>query len=139
MLSLISTNVQHVFLFSKFAYNYNMDNDEQGTKICRNCGEEKSIELFPHFSAGTTGRKNTCRECTTTLNRLRKLLKEDHPVPEPGPCPICGRHTENWILDHCHFTNDFRGYICNGCNLGMGHFNDDVKLLKKAIKYLEGK
>lgn len=105
-------------------------------KSCRNCKEEKPIEDFPHFSTSEAGRKNTCKECTKKLSEIRKKLKSDNPLPEPGICPICKTHTDKWILDHCHFSNDFRGYICNSCNLGLGRFNDDINILINAICYL---
>jgi len=70
------------------------------------------------------------------LSRLRAKLKSENPPPAAGNCPICDNHTETWILDHCHFTNQFRGYICNNCNLALGRFNDDEKMLRKAIDYL---
>jgi hypothetical protein len=105
-------------------------------KVCRNCNTCKPIEEFPHFSTNLAGRKNTCKECTKNLFSLRQKLKAENPPPPSGNCPICNMHTESWILDHCHFKNKFRGYICNSCNLGIGRFNDDVELLKKAIEYL---
>ena len=42
-----------------------------------------------------------------------------------------------WVLDHNHLTNNFRAWICNGCNIGLGRFNDDIKKLNNAIKYLK--
>lgn len=107
-------------------------------KTCRTCKQEKSIEDFPYFSTSDAGRKNTCRECTNKLQKIRSLLKEENPAPPPGPCPICSKLTDIWILDHCHFTDCFRGYICNSCNLGIGRFNDDVEILERAICYLKG-
>ena len=105
-------------------------------KECRACGIMKPIEDFPYFSNSTAGRKNTCRICSQELSSLRKKLRIENPPPIAGNCPICGSYTTDWILDHCHFSDTFRGYICNNCNLGLGRFNDDVKLLKQAINYL---
>ena len=107
------------------------------TKKCRACKQIKQIEEYPLFSTSEAGRKNTCRECSNRLKVLRKKLRDENPPPISGNCPICGTFTEHWILDHCHFSNEFRGYICNNCNLGLGRFNDDVLLLKSAIKYLD--
>jgi len=111
--------------------NYGME------KVCRSCSIVKNIEEFPFFSTSEAGRKNTCKECTKKLVNLRAKLKSENPIPPPGKCPICNLMTNSWILDHCHFTNKFRGYICNSCNLGIGRFNDDVNLLMKAIEYLK--
>jgi hypothetical protein len=107
-------------------------------KECRNCRTQRDIEDFPKFSTAEAGRKNTCKDCTKKLFNLRRKLKAENPPPSAGACPICRNHTENWILDHCHFTDCFRGYICNSCNLAIGRFNDDVEILKRAIDYLEG-
>lgn len=70
------------------------------------------------------------------MSRLRSKLRKQNPPPPPGPCPVCERHTESWVLDHNHLTESFRGYICNSCNLGFGKFNDDPEILKRALIYL---
>ena len=106
------------------------------TKVCRNCKNEKDIVEFPFFSTNDAGRKNTCRSCNNELSNLRRNLRAQNRPPIAGPCPICKSHTTVWILDHCHFDNTFRGYICNSCNLGIGRFNDDISILYNAIEYL---
>lgn len=106
------------------------------TKKCRKCKIEKDINNFPHFSTNDAGRKNTCKSCNNELSSLRRNLRSQNPPPLPGNCPICNNYTTSWILDHCHFSNTFRGYICNSCNLGIGRFNDDVNILYNAIEYL---
>lgn len=53
-----------------------------------------------------------------------------------GKCGICGS-AQKLKLDHCHATNRIRGPLCHHCNVGLGHFNDDVDRLKVAITYLE--
>lgn len=40
-------------------------------------------------------------------------------------------------VDHCHKTNKIRGLLCEKCNMGIGLFNDSIKLLTKTINYLE--
>jgi 5-methylcytosine-specific restriction endonuclease McrA len=40
-------------------------------------------------------------------------------------------------IDHCHTTNKVRGILCARCNKGLGHFKDNIVVLKRAIQYLE--
>lgn len=56
-----------------------------------------------------------------------------------GVCGICGRRRgiRNHALDHCHTTGKLRGILCHKCNVGLGYFNDDPKLLAQAIEYLK--
>jgi hypothetical protein len=64
-------------------------------------------------------------------------------------CPIClgteeevkGKgNTKNgpWVIDHCHETDAFRGWLCHKCNRSLGGFDDSVDILSRAIKYLKG-
>jgi formate dehydrogenase maturation protein FdhE len=107
------------------------------TKRCRKCGEEKPIASFTLFSVtGSQGRRNTCKSCEAEMHKLRRKLKKANPTPPPGPCPVCGKHTVHWVLDHSHTTSAFRGYICNDCNLGMGKFDDNPNIIYKAWRYL---
>jgi nitrate/TMAO reductase-like tetraheme cytochrome c subunit len=56
-------------------------------------------------------------------------------------CAICGipesEFDRKLSVDHNHVTGKLRGLLCVNCNKGMGHFHDDIELLKKAISYLE--
>ncbi len=59
-----------------------------------------------------------------------------------GVCAICGtdrpdkKPGRSFHIDHCHSSKEIRGLLCGNCNLGLGHFQDDVKLLQSAISYL---
>jgi len=53
-----------------------------------------------------------------------------------GVCHICLADDKPMHLDHDHLTGDIRGYLCADCNLGLGRFKDDPKLLRAAISYL---
>lgn len=64
-----------------------------------------------------------------------KLLLE-----QGGNCAICftmdpGRR--GWALDHCHDTGKVRGVLCGPCNAGLGLLKDNIKVLQRAIEYLE--
>lgn len=109
------------------------------TRQCKTCRKTQSITNFPYFSTKDAGRKFTCKACTQESVKVRRELRKIHAKPEPDFCPICEKFTTNWILDHCHITKKFRGYICNSCNLALGRFNDDVRLLEKSIAYLQNK
>lgn len=58
-------------------------------------------------------------------------------------CEICGTHEDNLAkrlhVDHCHTTGEFRGFLCWRCNGGIGFLQDDIEVLRQAIKYLENR
>lgn len=71
-----------------------------------------------------------------TPERYEEML-----AAQNGVCAICGsdqpgRNSTYFHVDHCHDTGTVRGLLCNGCNLGLGHFKDDISRLEKAAKYL---
>lgn len=63
-------------------------------------------------------------------------------VAQKARCAICdttdpGGQNTKWCIDHDHTTGEVRGLLCHYCNVGLGHFKDDQKLLTKAIDYLD--
>lgn len=71
-----------------------------------------------------------------SLDDYNDLLKG-----QKNKCKICGTKNptgthKHLVVDHCHETNKIRGLLCGRCNAGIGFFNDDLKLIKKAIEYL---
>jgi hypothetical protein len=55
-------------------------------------------------------------------------------------CAICGskepKNKNGFVVDHCHETNKVRGILCHPCNTTLGNVNDDIKVLRRMIKYL---
>ena len=82
-----------------------------------------------------------CRVCNTARRLARKTGMEflDVLAREEGRgslCEICRiRPADRY--DHNHETNEFRGWLCNGCNSGLGQFGDNPEVLKRAYFYLK--
>lgn len=57
-----------------------------------------------------------------------------------GGCAICGADFDQPSvrrhIDHDHRTGQTRGVLCQACNLGLGHFQDDPIALINAAHYL---
>ena len=70
--------------------------------------------------------------------RRSRLVKKHSKATRPRPehCEICGDKAYQIAFDHCHKTNQFRGWLCHPCNRGIGCFNDDPETLIKAAAYL---
>lgn len=72
------------------------------------------------------------REYGLTLEQYEKMLDGQN-----GKCAICLREpTKKIHVDHCHASGAVRGLLCNGCNAGIGCFEEDVERMKLAIKYV---
>jgi hypothetical protein len=79
------------------------------------------------------------------INEYNKLAES-----QDGLCAICKKpesdNNGRWkkkilalAVDHCHKTGKVRGLLCRRCNQGIGKFEEDPILLKKAVDYLEQK
>lgn len=84
---------------------------------------------------GKTGKGNCCYY----KGVYRRLDKQDYNAEyekQNGKCLICRKKTK-LLQDHCHRLEIFRGLLCVKCNIGLGQFNDSVKILQSAIVYLK--
>ena len=60
-------------------------------------------------------------------NRMALLQEEK--------CAICG-NIEKLYVDHNHSNGKVRGLLCCRCNLMIGHVEESIAILQKAIVYL---
>lgn len=55
-------------------------------------------------------------------------------------CAICrvklSTNDPRTHLDHDHTTGKLRSFLCTNCNRGLGHFQESISNLEKAINYL---
>ena len=63
----------------------------------------------------------------------------------PDFCECCGKPPDGKYFtggkrelnyDHCHETNEFRGWLCWSCNTAIGKLGDNVTGVQKALDYL---
>jgi hypothetical protein len=56
-----------------------------------------------------------------------------------GVCAICGNEPgkRRLCVDHSHTTGEVRGLLCSRCNAALGMFDEQIKVLKSAIRYLK--
>ena len=82
------------------------------------------------------GHKELARLRTRTWQRKR--VEGLAGRPRPIHCDVCGALPGKHALhfDHDHATGEFRGWLCSGCNLALGHVNDDIEILDALIVYL---
>jgi len=53
-----------------------------------------------------------------------------------GVCCLCRRPLDRVVVDHCHRTGKVRGFVCYRCNTGLGLFDDDPLLIRRALEHL---
>ena len=119
----------------------------EGGLECNDCGVVQPVDNFQQMPSGEIKRK--CKSCKRKQLQLVDHLRTLHTYPDENYlCPICQRNIKEigrkgqprmqmWVLDHCHDTETFRGWVCSNCNTGLGAFKDDVEKITKAKNYLE--
>ncbi len=116
-----------------------------GTFVCTMCGKIKPLSQ-------RCDDYNICLPCRRK-RAMKALMKDKYNISEDeysemlarqdGKCAVCGKkfdlehkYARSIHIDHSHKTGKFRGLLCSDCNLGLGRFKDDPKLLATAIAYL---
>jgi hypothetical protein len=126
--------------------------------ICSKCKIDKSESEF-YRRGGDDKLRRECGECTRKKNlhswhkktpeqKRDKQLRFKYGIntekfnrflaQQSGGCCICGKEIDRkGGVDHDHNTGKIRGILCSHCNAAIGHMNDDVSLLRRAITYIE--
>lgn len=126
-------------------------------KRCPDCGVSKPLEDFPRHHRNKNGRATYCKPCHNARGRatVKKLhgnsrhyhLRQRFGIgadeveemikSQGGLCAIC-REEPATQVDHDHRDSvGVRGILCDGCNGGLGAFEDDPELIQRAIDYIE--
>lgn len=103
-------------------------------KTCIKCGQHKALHEFAVQPSGKSHR-NDCKQCQKEAQAIVKQLRKTAPA-QPEACQCCGKKTDKLVLDHDHETKEFRGWVCDHCNRGMGFLGDDVQGALNFLNYL---
>tara|TARA_R100001015_G_C4588962_1_gene144652 strand:+ start:561 stop:1064 length:504 start_codon:yes stop_codon:yes gene_type:complete len=137
------------------------------TQVCNTCDKELPLSYFNTKGKFKEQNKRysyldkTCKSCDSIERGERKLREKKYGMPPKNyRCPICERNEKEiknnlikvdenrnvvvrdfkypvWVIDHDHDTGEFRGFLCNSCNTGLGALGDNKKSIKKVLTYLE--
>lgn len=113
-------------------------------RICKRCNQLKPLDRFTVSGNGS----RYCNEgCFTAFNReqtygLAAGTAEVVFAQFEELCAICGvtesaGNQKGLVVDHCHASGAIRGLLCRHCNVAIGMFKEDPKLLTAAIAYLK--
>ena len=141
--------------------------DANGRRRCSACKVRKSSDSFPPNAGERDGLSFYCRACVNRKaaeQRAKPKTREYRRVymrvlalkrygltlddfdalvsSQDGKCAICEEElvfgvTGGGAVDHDHETGKVRGLLCRLCNVGVGHFRENTRLLAKAITYLQ--
>jgi Recombination endonuclease VII len=132
-------------------------------KTCCRCKEAKPAENFWKNASAKDGLQSKCKPChkqatDKDVARNTKLLKiygisaeeyENLAAGQNHECSICDQPetivdarsgvVRRLAVDHdeSHPQKHVRGLLCSKHNRGIGMFNHDIKLLRRAIAYLQ--
>ena len=95
------------------------ENNQEKLKQYREKTKQRSLENYYK------------RNYNLTIEQVQEIKRN-----QKDRCYICRKETRLRI-DHCHTTGKVRKALCNGCNRGLGFFNESIESLQKAIEYLK--
>jgi hypothetical protein len=111
---------------------------------CRQCEAEAARERY-HAAKSDNPERLSSKQIRYGLAVNYGLRVEDYErllAAQNGRCAICGTdkpgsNNRLFCVDHNHATDEIRGLLCNGCNRGLGYFNDSPVNLERALEYLK--
>lgn len=128
--------------------------DTEGRKLCIECSTWQMVSQFCVSVKASDGLHQYCKACMKNKKYVARYGITSEQVAalkakQNWCCKLCGIHedsTEQGLLyvdhDHSHCTakngcpDCVRGLLCRDCNIGIGHFHDDVALMALAIEYI---
>ena len=108
--------------------------DPTGQKCTSYCFSCKTHLPCNHFSKNRSRQDGLARQCKSCLAKYYAMRKL-HKLPHGQLCQSCGEEPAK-VWDHDHKTMEHRGWLCNRCNLALGHAKESIERLGNLIRYL---
>jgi hypothetical protein len=70
---------------------------------------------------------NRCIKCHSKDHSTRRRLNKGFASLKPDYCECCGETDVKIMLDHCHDSGMFRGFVCKSCNLTLYYLGDNFE------------
>ena len=133
-------------------FNIQETGDRYDFKVCDRCFKRLQTSVWfednRHKKDNIITKRPSCRDCRKIKNGVSisskdKLIWKSNRVADFSDftCPICLKTTiagiTKIVLDHNHSTGKVRGWLCESCNTGIGRFDDDPEVVKRAVEWLE--
>ena len=138
-----------------------MRHTNDGKKICATCSKKLPFSSFSKNVSTPDNLSRYCRECCAVRKKKHKkierngVLKRNYGITlddyneilikQNHVCAICGGEetliikgkNRDLAVDHNHETGKVRGLLCSKCNTAIGFFNEDIRIIKTAIRYIK--
>ena len=124
--------------------------DDMRNIRCKECNKNQPPEEFQWVVRGKSNKpvlnSLVCRTCRRKHEKVLRKLKKENPKPLrwnskerewQAACDCCGKFDTKLVCDHDHKTLEFRGWLCNKCNVGIGNLGDDIAGLQNGLRYLK--
>ena len=115
-------------------------------KGCRECQSLFKPQAPSHLYCS-----QDCQDRATSRKYLKRVYDidlefyEELLLKQDNKCALC--ESEGFkinpnsksllVVDHCHTTGKVRGLLCHNCNRGLGLFQDNAEVLKRASEYVK--
>lgn len=133
-------------------FDIHLTGDRFEYKICDRCFKRLDTKsLFQnnrHKKDNIITKRPSCNNCRKlkdgksipAAEKLKWMNKRPNDFTD-FTCPICEKTTivgiTKIVLDHNHETGGVRGWLCESCNTGIGRFDDNTEIVKRAVDWLD--
>jgi hypothetical protein len=122
----------------------NRTRDGAGLFCIQCCNGEESVKAQEEEAQKVQKKFTISRRSIHKLRSVYGITEQEYLQlfeEQKGVCAICGRPEKEsrfrLSVDHSHTTGKIRALLCNACNTGLGHFEENIEYLQRAIKYLQ--
>lgn len=97
---------------------------------------ERNAKARETYRGLTAEQRETKRQGVRLRRRRLAGLADATGEAKAGECPVCLR-VGRLVVDHCHVSGAFRGWLCDRCNRSFGMMGDTIDTARRLLAYME--